>query len=197
MPPPRRPTVRPAPDLLARPAVCGHPTSMILTRAPSRAPFALVVKITPGPQTCSRAPVGAPASTLRFDHRLALAFASGWLVHRTSHRQAAATGAALSPPRPLSNLDKLRARQKSRALLTFLPRTLSSHNNAYPPNEVSRHMRALCGVQIHRVLFWLGAAEGAERWAAQQKPVFAATFLRVLPLRPSRTFALAMRMSMM
>ena len=97
MPPPRRPMVRPAPDLLARPAVCGHPTGMILTRAPSRAPFALVVKITPGPQTCSRAPVGSPASTLRSDHRLALAFASGWLVHRTSHRQAAATGAALSP----------------------------------------------------------------------------------------------------
>ena len=125
---PRRMMVRPAPDLLARPAVCGHPTSMILTRAPSRAPFALVVKITPGPQTCSRAPVGSPASTLRSDHRLALAFASGWLVHRTSHRQAyppaegcplsgcsgrgAATGAALSPPRPLS------------------PRPLPSHNNA-------------------------------------------------------------------
>ena len=66
-----------------------------------------------GPATCSRAPVGSPASTLRSDHRLALAFASGWLVHRTSHRQAyppaegcplsgcsgrgAATGAALSP----------------------------------------------------------------------------------------------------
>ena len=86
--------VRPAPDLLARPAVCGHPTSMILTRAPSRAPFALVVKITPGPQACSRAPVGSPASTLRSDHRLALAFASGWFVHRTNHRQAAVTGLA-------------------------------------------------------------------------------------------------------
>ena len=73
MPPPRRPMVRPAPDLLARPAVCGHPTGMILTRAPSRALFALVVKITPGPQTCSRAPVGSPASTLRSDHRLGAA----------------------------------------------------------------------------------------------------------------------------
>ena len=62
---------RPAPDLLARPAVCGRPTGMILTRAPSRAPFTPAVKITPGPQTCSRAPVGSPASTLRFDHRLA------------------------------------------------------------------------------------------------------------------------------
>ena len=42
--------VWPAPDLLARPAVCGRPTGMILTRAPSRAPFTLAVKITPGPQ---------------------------------------------------------------------------------------------------------------------------------------------------
>ena len=56
---------RPAPDLLARPAVCGHPTSMILTRAPSRAPFTPAVKITLGPQTCSRAPVGSPASEPR------------------------------------------------------------------------------------------------------------------------------------
>ena len=71
---------RPAPDLLARPAVCGHPTGMILTRAPSRAPFTLAAKITPGPQTCSRATVGSPASALRFGHRLALAFASGWFV---------------------------------------------------------------------------------------------------------------------
>jgi len=65
-----------------------------------------------------------PSAYLTRDHRLALAFASGWLVHRTSHRQAAATGAALSPPRPLSprplsNHDKLRARQKCRALLSF------------------------------------------------------------------------------
>ena len=30
--------------MLARPAVCGHPTGMILTRAPSRAPFTLAVK---------------------------------------------------------------------------------------------------------------------------------------------------------
>ena len=29
----RRPNARPAPDLLTRPAVCGHPTGMILTRA--------------------------------------------------------------------------------------------------------------------------------------------------------------------
>jgi hypothetical protein len=65
--------MRPSPDLLARPAVCGHPTSMILTRAPSRAPFTLVVKITLGPQTCSRAPVGSPASALRFYHRLVAA----------------------------------------------------------------------------------------------------------------------------
>ena len=57
---------RPTPDLLARPAVCGHPAGMILTRAPSRAPFTSAVKITPGPQTCSRAPVGSPASALRF-----------------------------------------------------------------------------------------------------------------------------------
>ena len=57
--------VRPAPDLLARPAVCGRPASMILTRAPSRAPLTLAVKITPGPQICSRAPVGSPASDLR------------------------------------------------------------------------------------------------------------------------------------
>ena len=54
---------------------------MILTRAPSRAPFTLVVKITPGPQTCSRATVGSPASGLRYacltrDHRLGLASAS-------------------------------------------------------------------------------------------------------------------------
>ena len=70
---PRRPMERPAPDLLARPAVCGHPTGMILTRAPSRAPFTLAVKITPGPQTCSRAPVGSPASALRSDHRRGVA----------------------------------------------------------------------------------------------------------------------------
>ena len=154
--------VRPSPDLLARPAVCGHPTSMILTRAPSRAPFALVVKITPGPQTCSRAPVGAPASTLRFDHRLALAFASGWLVHRTSHRQAAATGAALSPPRPLSNLDKLRARQKSRALLTFLPSSasqpkqrISSERNEQP------YAGALRGADSPRIILaWCGGGCG-------------------------------------
>ena len=38
---------------------------MILTRAPSRAPFTPAVKITPGPQTCSRAPVGSPASEPR------------------------------------------------------------------------------------------------------------------------------------
>ena len=47
------------------------------------------------------------------------------------------------PPRPLSL------------------RPLPNQNSAYPPNEMSSHMRALCGVQIHRVLFWLGAAEGA------------------------------------
>ena len=56
---------------------------------------------------------------------------------------------------------KWKARQKCRALLTFLPRPLPNQNSAYPPNEMSSHMRALCGVQIHRVLFWLGAAEGA------------------------------------
>ena len=100
---------RPAPDLLARPAVCGHPAGMILTRAPSRAPFTSAVKITPGPQTCSRAPVGSPASALRFDHRLALAFASGWFVHRTNHRQAAVTGAAIA------------SRQKTHAAETFPP----------------------------------------------------------------------------
>ena len=49
----RWPKARPTPDLLARPAVCGRPAGMILTRAPSRAPFTPVVKITPGPQTCS------------------------------------------------------------------------------------------------------------------------------------------------
>ena len=37
--------------------ISGAP-GMILTRAPSRAPFALGVKITPGPQTCSRATIG-------------------------------------------------------------------------------------------------------------------------------------------
>ena len=59
---PCRSMARPAPDLLARPAVCGHPTDMILTRAPSRALFTLAVKIMSGPQTCSRAPVGSQAS---------------------------------------------------------------------------------------------------------------------------------------
>ena len=46
-------------------------------------------------------------------------------------------------------------------IIVFSLRPLPNQNSAYPPNEVSRHMRALCGVQIHRVLFWLGAAEGA------------------------------------
>ena len=76
----RRSNARPTPDLLARPAVCGHPAGMILTRAHrssdllrkraspggyfTRALYA-VVKITPGPQTCSRATVGSPALSIR------------------------------------------------------------------------------------------------------------------------------------
>ena len=93
--------VRPTPDLLApriapasrltsfggyRPAVCGRPTGMILTRA-HRSSDLLRKRASPGgyftraiyaggqnhagPATCSRAPVGSPASALRYDHRLA------------------------------------------------------------------------------------------------------------------------------
>ena len=40
---------RPEPDLLARPAVRGHPADMISTRASSRAPFTVAVEITSGP----------------------------------------------------------------------------------------------------------------------------------------------------
>ena len=58
---------RPAPDLLARPAVCGRPTGMILTRAFTRALYAGGQNHA-GPATCSRAPVGSPASALRADH---------------------------------------------------------------------------------------------------------------------------------
>ena len=89
----RWPKARPTPDLLARPAVCGRPTSMILTRAPSRVPFTLAVKITPGPQTCSRAPVGSPASPLRFDHRSAWRLPCGRKTH----------AAETPPPRPRYN----------------------------------------------------------------------------------------------
>ena len=99
---------RPVPDLLApriapasrltsfggyRPAVCGHPTDMILTRAPSRAPFTLAVKIMSGPQTCSRAPVGSSASALRSDHRRGAAIA----LRQESHC------AETHPPRPRSD----------------------------------------------------------------------------------------------
>ena len=45
--------------MVARPAIRGHPTDMIPTRAPSRAPFTVAVGITSGPRTCSRAPVGS------------------------------------------------------------------------------------------------------------------------------------------
>ena len=45
--------------MVARSAVRGHPTDMIPTRAPSRAPFTVAVGITSGPRTCSRVPVGS------------------------------------------------------------------------------------------------------------------------------------------
>ena len=62
-----------------------------------------------------------PSAYLTRDHRLALAFASGWLVHRTSHRQAAATGAALSPlvRFPLVRFPTTTTRQKCRALCPY------------------------------------------------------------------------------
>ena len=91
--------VRPAPDLLARPAVCGHPTGMILTRAPSRAPFALVVKITPGPQ-----PALVRQSALR-PLRFAPTIGSPSRSLRVGSCTARATDKHI-PPRPLSRRGK-------------------------------------------------------------------------------------------
>ena len=83
---------RPAPDLLARPAVCGHPAGMILTRA-HRSSDLLRKRASPGGYFTRALYVGGqnhagPANVL------ALAFASGWFVHCTNHRQAAVTSCA-------------------------------------------------------------------------------------------------------
>ena len=95
---------RPAPDLLApriapasrltsfggyRPAVCGHPTDMILTRA-HRSSDLLRKRASPGGYFTRALYVGSqnhagPANLL------ALAFASGVFAHCANHRQAAAT----------------------------------------------------------------------------------------------------------
>ena len=50
-------------DLLARPAVCRHPASIILTRAPSRTPLALGSQNHAGPANMLSCASRPPAST--------------------------------------------------------------------------------------------------------------------------------------
>ena len=75
----------------------------------SRAPFTPAVKITPGPQTCSRAPVGSPASPLRSDHRSSRRLPCGRKMH-----------AAETPP-PLPRNNSIRRYADSNRHYSILP----------------------------------------------------------------------------
>ena len=75
-----------------QPAVCGHPTGMILTRA-HRSSDLLRKRALPGGYF-TRALYAVGQNHAGPANVLALAFASGWFVHCTNHRQAAVTSGA-------------------------------------------------------------------------------------------------------
>ena len=116
MPPPRRPMVRPAPDLLARPAVCGHPTSMILTRA-HRSSDLLRKRASPGGYFTRALCAGSqnhagPANLLSCASRLSGLYAS----LRPSARPRVRFGLARAPHEPPTSISPSRRMSAKRML---------------------------------------------------------------------------------
>ena len=136
LPSPRRPMVRPAPDLLSCASRLSGLYASLRPSARPRVRFGL-----------ARAPHEPPTS-ISPSRRMS---AKRMLWQGCGYRRGSIPPRPLSP-RPLFTQGKMESAAKVPRFIDLSPSSASQPKQRISPNEVSSHRRALCGVQICRAL---------------------------------------------